>query len=159
VAHRLYFLYELIKTDRDRCLWRSLVLTTSTCVLGLIGVAAVSVKVLQPLHWLVAALFFLSGVALMIFFTAIDDSMQLNRPRWLRILRISMCAFAVISGILFALSAKVSPLVSGIGEILVSFVAVAYLGTFAHSSSFPIRSMKAPQSPRPDDRALIDGEP
>jgi len=148
VSHRLYCLRPLIKTGANRCLWNTLVFSTAVCVVGLLGVAAVSVTVLQPLHWIAAALFFTADICLMIFFSAIDDSMQLKLPSWLRSLRISICAAAVISGVLFALSAKVSPLASGIGEILVSMLAIAYLCTFAHSSSFPIESLKAARSPR-----------
>ena len=154
VSHRLYCLHALLKTSRDRRLWRFLVAATAICCLGLLGVAAVSVSVLQILHWIVSALFFLAAIAIIILFTAIDDSMKLDRPNWLRTLRIFFCVSSVISGILFSLSAKVSPLASGIGEILVSMLAVAYLTTFAHSSSFPIQCVKPLLSPRQPDRGI-----
>lgn len=157
LAARIYRISVFVNKRSDEVLlWISIVATCGA-VVGMIGVAAVSLDLDKNIHWVAAAVLFFSAVVLMVCLTILDDRLNLKRPNWLRVVRIVISALAVLSIVMMGAATFFSYLVASIFEFLLAALLVSYIFSLVHDSSFPILvAVKEPRSPRPSGRDTHD---
>lgn len=158
MAHRLYRISFFLRNAGDEGIYYACILGTILAVVGMVGVAAVSLDVSKSIHWVAAAVLFFSSVAVMIGFSVLDERLRVSRPEWLRIVRISLTVLSSLSLVGMGVSSFFSYFAGSIFELILAFLLIAYLVSLTHVSSFPIVCLdKTPRSPRPNGRSEHDG--
>ena len=158
MAHRLYRISFFLRNPGDQRIYYACIVGTILAVVGMVGVAAVSLDVSKSIHWVAAAVLFFSSVGVMIGFSLLDERLRVSIPGWLRVVRISLTILSTLSLGGMGVSSFVSFFAGSIFELILAFLLIAYLVSLTHASSFPIVCLdKTPRSPRPIGRAENDG--
>jgi hypothetical protein len=157
LSARLFRISVFVNKRKEEVLFWGAVLATGGAVVGMIGVAAVSLDLDKTLHWAAAVLLFSCANILMICLTVLDDSLNFIRPKWLRVVRILISVLGVLSIIMMGAATSFNFLVASIFEFLLAALLVAYIFSLVHDSSFPLMvAVKEPRSPRPTGRDTHD---
>jgi hypothetical protein len=156
-GQRLWYLHALLRNSKDSKLFVIAVIVLIGAVVGMIGVAAVSLDVSKLIHWIVASLLFGSSTILMVLLTILERRIRIAQPKWLFAMKVVISVVTCISLIMMGASKYFSYLVASIFELIAAALLVAYIIALVHNSSFPLITVaKVPRSPRPGGREFGD---
>ena len=140
VLERLNRTSPYIKTRGD-IIVLGIILFSLFCVLiGLLGVAAVSVLTLDWLHWIAAGILLGGVVFLLLSLTYWDERLNMVRPNCLRWYRIIIAALGLIVGLVLAGTVGSVIIVTAICEMMLTGLLLLYFISYTHESEFPITS-------------------
>ena len=144
VVSRLIRLYPYVFRTRDMWLFSFIILCLVVTFFGLMGVAAVPINSQRSLHLVAAIMVFLGGGLMLIAFTLLDKSIDIDQPQFVLRYRIIVASLLVALGIALAITAEFTDVATAVLEIILVLLAVAYILSWTVESEFPIRSKSLP---------------
>jgi len=156
---RMYRSFSLTTKYSSKLFWFSLFCLIVAC-LTMVGVSAVAIHTNRWVHWIIAAIMFLSGVFLVVSLPFLDRSLQLIAPRWLVRFRQFIATSVAVTAILLGATIGWQKLIGSVAEIVVSVLFMVYFLTLAHQSEFPLISrvesinLSPKSSPPPNTRVI-----
>ncbi len=144
VVARLIRIYSFVFRTGDMWLFSFIIVCLIVGFVGLMGVAAVPIEVERSLHLTAAIALFLGLGFMLIGFTVLDESIDLEASRSVRLYRLGFSIILLSLGIALAVTADVSDAATGILEIVLILSGLLYILSWSVSSEFPIKSRTLP---------------
>lgn len=144
VVSRLIRLYPFVFRTRDMVLFSFIIVCLVVTFIGVMGIAAVPISTSRGLHLLAAILVFLGGGLMLVAFTILDESIDIDASWNVRSYRIVVAGLLVLGGLALAITGYLSDVATAVLELFLVLLAVAYILSWLDVSEFPIRSKSLP---------------
>lgn len=137
---RLRKLKPLLHSQWQTRLWYLQLVIISVLVLGLMGIASVTLAVNPAGFFVFVSAWYIAAVMQTVSSYILGRMIWLTTPIWLDTYRKLCALMAAAAGILIISTIGWLRLGAAIGELILSVITVLYFATYAHASDFPCRS-------------------
>lgn len=144
VVARLIRIFPYVYRGIDMWLYFLIIFCLIVGFIGLMGVAAVPINLDRSLHLVAAIMLFAAIGAMIISFTVLDESINIDCPAAVRQFRILISVLLIGAGIALAVVADMTDAPTAILEICLILIALVYFITWTHESDYPIKSRTLP---------------
>jgi hypothetical protein len=129
---RSIYLKPRLKTRFQNRLWYIFNACSWLSCLGMLGVGAISVYTEIVTHLVFSFMLFVSGIVIMFVSTILDNLLRLPLTKSLRLVRYSLTAIAIISGVILGVFFIPYPFVGSMAELVATACMTLYIASFAH---------------------------